>query len=410
MNNRKRTFISFVSSATLAIVLCFTCCIDAASAPVKWKHLTSKNGDLPVPGKSTQQTGALIGDFDGDGVNDFIISCRQVAPALVWFRRVDDGWKRIVIENEYLTVEAGGAAYDIDGDGDLDVVFGGDWQSDQLWWWENPSPDFNPDISWKRRIIKQGGAHQHHDQAFGDFLGNGGMQLAFWNQQAKKLFLAEIPENPREAKSWLLTEVFSGAESEKLPYAEGMSACDVDGDGIQDILGVSYWFKYEGDGKFKAVYLGSPGGLIFGGDLIEGGCPEIVISPGDGSGPVKLYECKGDPMKTESWQARDLIGRDVIHGHSLQLGDVDGDGHLDIFMAEMAKWSNKPEPDNPNATAFILYGDGKGEFNKTELIKGHGWHEARLADLDGDGDLDILNKPYTWETPRLDVWINQGQQ
>lgn len=37
-----------------------------------------------------------------------------------------------------------------------------------------------------------------------------------------------------------------------------------------------------------------------------------------------------------------------------------------------------------------------------------GWHEARLADLDGDGDLDLLNKPYHWEASRVDVWLNSG--
>jgi hypothetical protein len=58
--------------------------------------------------------------------------------------------------------------------------------------------------------------------------------------------------------------------------------------------------------------------------------------------------------------------------------------------------------------AWILYGDGLGDFRKTEIVVGHGWHEARLADLDGDGDLDLLNKPYTWETPRVDVWLNNG--
>jgi hypothetical protein len=31
-----------------------------------------------------------------------------------------------------------------------------------------------------------------------------------------------------------------------------------------------------------------------------------------------------------------------------------------------------------------------------------------LADLDGDGDLDLLNKPYTWDTPRVDVWLNNS--
>lgn len=56
-----------------------------------------------------------------------------------------------VVEKEFLTIEAGGAAYDIDGDGDNDIVFGNDWQGNKLWWWENPYPDFNPEISWKRQ-------------------------------------------------------------------------------------------------------------------------------------------------------------------------------------------------------------------------------------------------------------------
>jgi hypothetical protein len=41
-----------------------------------------------------------------------------------------------VIDPAFLTVEAGGAAYDIDGEGDLGIVFGGDSQSNELWWWE----------------------------------------------------------------------------------------------------------------------------------------------------------------------------------------------------------------------------------------------------------------------------------
>ena len=148
-----------------------------------WQNLSSKRGEVPTPpGGSTQQTGAVVADFDGDGVNDFILSFRQKAPALVWYRRTAAGWDPYVIEKDYLPIEAGGAVCDIDGDGDLDVVFGGDWQSDEVWWWENPAPNFDPKVPWKRHLIKKGGKTQHHDQVFGDFLGTGKPQLAFWNQ------------------------------------------------------------------------------------------------------------------------------------------------------------------------------------------------------------------------------------
>ena len=381
----------------------------ASAADIQWTRLTSTKDDLPVPGPSTQQTGAVVADFDHDGVNDFILSFRKVAPALVWYRRSPAGWTRSVIEPQFLTVEAGGAVWDIDGDGDPDAVFGGDWQSREVWWWENPCPRFEPGVAWKRHTIKQDGAAQHHDQCFGDFLGTGKPQLAFWNQQAKKLFLATVPANPREADAWPMSAIFSGSVEGKLPYAEGMSACDLDGDGKVDLLAGNYWFKHTGGDSFKAISIGMPGGLIFAGQLVEGGRPEVVVCAGDGTGPLKWYECRGDPQDPGSWVGHDLAGRTVIHGHSLQLGDIDGDGHLDIFCAEMAKWSEqKTSPDNPGATAWIFYGDGRGHFRKTELVVGHGWHEARLADLDGDGDLDILNKPYNWETPRVDVWLNNG--
>jgi sugar phosphate isomerase/epimerase len=366
------------------------------------------------------QTGALVGDFDGDGVNDFILSFRQKPPALVWYRRVASGWTPCVIEREYLTIEAGGAAHDIDGDGDLDVVFGGDWQSGQVWWWENPSPRFEEGgserkgldggTSWRRRPIKKDGETQHHDQAFGDFLGAGRAQLAFWNQRAKTIFLAQIPEDPDGADGWPLTPIFAGGGGDAtLAYPEGMSTHDVDADGKVDLLAANTWFKHSGGTEFRAVRFAEVGGLLFAGYFKPTRYPQIVVSPGDGVGPLRWYECIGSPEEPKDWVGHDLLDRRVVHGHTLQLGDVDRDGRLDIFAAEMAKWRERESrPDHGGATAWIFFGDGKGGFARTEVVRGHGWHEGRLSDLDGDGDLDLLNKPYTWETPRVDVWLQGG--
>lgn len=385
----------------------------SGAAELQWKHLSSSTGDLPVPGPSTEQTGVVVADFNKDGTNDFVISFRKVAPALVWYRRTGTGWDRSVIEPAFLTVEAGGAAFDIDGDGDLDLVFGGDWQSDEVWWWENPYPNYDPNRPWKRHLIKKGGATQQHDQVFGDFLGTGKPQLAFWNQGAKKIFLAEIPPDPRHAEAWPLTEIFSGEAGEAgkigFKYPEGMAACDIDGDGKVDLLAGNLWFKHRGGKRFEPIQIGSIGGRIAAARFKPGKFAQVVIAPGDGIGPLCFYQCIGNPERTQDWVGQDLLGRDMIHGHSLQIADLNGDGHLDIFTAEMAKWSEqKKEPDNPHATSWILYGDGRGHFRPTVFTTGIGFHEARVADLDGDGRLDILDKPYNWEAPRVDVWLQAG--
>jgi hypothetical protein len=384
----------------------------ASAAEIRWTHFSSTRGELPVPAGSHQQTGVLTADVDGNGSSDFVICFRAKAPALTLFRRTGDGWLQYIIEPEFLRMEAGGAAHDIDSDGDLDVVFGEDAQGNRMWWWENPSPDFDAAKPWKRRVIKNSGANQHHDQIFADFQGTGRPQLVYWNQRAKALLLAAVPADPRATEPWPAVTIFSGQAGEGVQqaatYAEGLDAFDVDGDGRKDLLAGNYWFRHEGGAKFKAVQVAPMGGRIRAGRFRPGKNAQIVIAPGDGNGPLRIYECAGDAADESCWKGRGLLGQEMIHGHTLDVADIDGDRRLDIFAAEMAKWSNKAGPDHPGAKSWILYGDGKGGFRTTVFTEGHGWHEGRLADLDGDGDIDVLGKPYTWNAPRVDVWLNNG--
>jgi hypothetical protein len=101
----------------------------SGQASVSWTHITSKNGGIEIPNPGKEQTSAVVADFDNDGINDFAISERTMAPAMVWYRRGENGWKRYIVEANALPIEAGTTASDMDGDGDgvADIVGGGMW-------------------------------------------------------------------------------------------------------------------------------------------------------------------------------------------------------------------------------------------------------------------------------------------
>jgi hypothetical protein len=392
----KRRLLVFMVTFGIVATMLQSCGRDTvrSSFILKWTHLSSKNGDLPAPSDATQQTVSLILDVDRDGLNDFVIGSRQAGPAMVWYLRNTSGWTKYVIDDATLGIEAGGTFSDIDGDGDLDIVMGGDYHSNRVWWWENPYPTYEPDTSWTRREIKNSGSNKHHDQIFGDFDGDSQAELVFWNQGAEKLFIADIPADPKNTQPWPYQEIFSWSSGE----FEGLAQADINEDGKIDIVGGGRWFEHNGGTDYTPHTIDGSQTFkrVAAGQLKTGGRPEVVFVAGDGVGRLKWYEWTGS-----TWESHDLLGFDVDHGHSLEVVDIDGDGNLDIFCAEM-----RLDGGNADAKMWVFLGDGDGNFTQTEVATGYGNHESKVGDLDGDGDLDILDKPYNWDTPRVDVWLN----
>lgn len=355
---------------------------------------SSVTGELPGLSPGSQQTTCVLGDFSGNGVQEIVVTNRSTAPSVLLYIRSGNAWDRYVIEPGLLAIEAGGTSHDIDGDGDLDLVLGQDFTGDQVWWWENPGAALDPNTAWVRRQIKADGPSQHHDQTFGDFDGDGAIEFATMVNQSDQVRIYEIPADPLVTSPW---PTFTTVNVPSSGFVEGMDAADVNQDGQTDLLAGGHWIQHQGGTSYTPVPIDASytSSRLQACDLIPGGYLEVVLSSGDGDGPLNLYTFDGS-----SWQSTTLLPL-VIHGHTLEVGDIDLDGFLDIFVAEMGDPGAQE-----NATSWIGWGDGAGGFTFEVITVGVGNHMSRLGDVDGDQRLDLVMKPFQLDSPRLEVHLN----
>jgi WD40 repeat protein len=87
-------------------------------------------------------------------------------------------------------------------------------------------------------------------------------------------------------------------------------------------------------------------------------------------------------------------------GHAVVLGDLDGDSDLDAFMANAASSAGAPNT--------VWLNDGQGNFSNSDLRLGNELsYGVDLGDLDGDGDLDAF---VANNSPPNAVWLNGSYQ
>jgi hypothetical protein len=80
--------------------------------------------------------------------------------------------------------------------------------------------------------------------------------------------------------------------------------------------------------------------------------------------------------------------------HSLAVGDFDGDGDQDVFTADQEDDSILSEGAPPRWYVWEnISEDQRIEFVERVIFDGKlGGHDALVGDVDGDGDLDIFSK------------------
>jgi hypothetical protein len=124
-------------------------------------------------------------------------------------------------------------------------------------------------------------------------------------------------------------------------------------------------------------------------DLDRDGHMEIVVVDSENPGArVAWMKAPADPRQL--WTIYDITPRTVDLGalHSLVVADINNDGNPDIITVEM-EWMKGDKP--PRWWAFLNTGNGQFE-SKVILDANLGGHEAEVGDVDGDGDLDVCAK------------------
>ena len=181
----------------------------------------------------------------------------------------------------------------------------------------------------------------------------------------------------------------------------GIAVGDLDGDGDADISRVDRWFE-NADGKGRewkertGIDFGTPGpwGLQSRARILDvdrDGDNDIIQTEGDvKDGRVAWFENRG-----KGSFARHIIrdrGRNEDF-HALVIADLDKDGDPDILS------SGGPLTEGERRTYVWENLDGKGGAWKEHTVhEGIEGHESVGADIDGDGDIDIGSKPWASDT------------
>ena len=267
---------------------------------------------------------------------------------------------------------------DMDGDGDLDIVSASR-DDDTIAWYEN---DGASDPSWTAADIATS-ADGAIDVHVADMDGDGDLDIV--SASIKDDTIAWYENDGAANPSWTAADIDTNAD-----YAYGVHVADLDGDGDLDIVSASInddtiaWYENDGaaDPSWSAadIATSADGALDVHVADMDGDGDLDIVSASITDDTIAWYE--NDGASDPSWTAAD-IATSADGAWDVHVADMDGDGDIDIVSASYVDstiaWYENDGASDPSWTAANI--DTNADSAR----------DVHVADLDGDGDLDIVS-------------------
>jgi hypothetical protein len=167
------------------------------------------------------------------------------------------------------------------------------------------------------------------------------------------IYYFEVPKYPRKA-NWPKTKI--AAET----MDEGIGVGDIDADGDIDIV-----CGREKGGRFSVMWF---------------------VNPGD---------------KSSNWPGK-TVGPSDHAPDRIVLADINGDGKLDVVVSE-ERYPGK----EPDANLYWYEQLADSEFKRHIIITEYSLNNLDVADMDADGDLDIVGANWSGSYQPVEMWQNK---
>ena len=176
---------------------------------------------------------------------------------------------------------------------------------------------------------------------------------------------------------------------------EGFAIGNLNTDVTLDIAINGYWFKAPSEprkGEYKLFSIDTIFTRINGntkediGDINLDGRNDIVISPAEtyynGKDHVLAwYQAPENPEIARDW-IQHIVRKNYNRGHSVKLADIDNDGDLDIISGQA--WP---------PMLITVYLNNNADFSQAyRVIEGKGIYSGSIKDMDSDGDIDMVGE------------------